>query len=49
MLLSRELDMDLTGAIELEAVAQALMMTSRDHGEFLTAFRERREPRWTGR
>jgi enoyl-CoA hydratase/carnithine racemase len=49
MLLSRELDMDLTAAIELEAVAQALMMTSRDHGEFLAAFRERREPRWVGR
>jgi enoyl-CoA hydratase/carnithine racemase len=48
-LLSRELDMDLTGAIELEAVAQALMMTSRDHAEFLAAFRERREPRWVGR
>jgi enoyl-CoA hydratase/carnithine racemase len=41
--------MDLTGAIELEAVAQALMMTSRDHAEFLAAFRERREPRWVGR
>jgi enoyl-CoA hydratase/carnithine racemase len=49
MLISRELDMDLTGGIELEAVAQALMMTSRDHAEFLAAFREKREPRWVGR
>jgi enoyl-CoA hydratase/carnithine racemase len=49
MLISRELDMDLTGAIELEAVAQALMMTSRDHAEFLAAFREKRDPRWVGR
>jgi enoyl-CoA hydratase/carnithine racemase len=48
-LLSRELDMNLAGAIELEAVAQALMMTSADHAEFLAAFTERREPRWTGR
>jgi enoyl-CoA hydratase/carnithine racemase len=49
MLISRELDMDLTGAIELEATAQALLMTSRDHAEFLAAFREGRKPRWTGR
>jgi enoyl-CoA hydratase/carnithine racemase len=49
MLISRELDMDLTGAIELEATAQALLMTGRDHAEFLAAFREGRKPRWTGR
>lgn len=48
-LLSRELDMDLTGAIELEATTQALLMTSRDHAEFLASFRDKREPRWTGR
>ena len=48
-LLSRELDMNLAAAVELEAVAQALMMTSADHAEFLAAFTERREPRWTGR
>jgi enoyl-CoA hydratase/carnithine racemase len=48
-LISRELDMDLTGAIELEAVTQALLMTSRDHAEFLAAFREKREPQWAGR
>lgn len=49
MLLSRELDMDLTGAIELEAMAQALLMTSRDHAEFLASFREKRDPKWAGR
>lgn len=49
MLLSRELDMDLTGAIELEAIAQALLMTSHDHNEFLASFREKREPKWMGR
>jgi enoyl-CoA hydratase/carnithine racemase len=48
-LISRELDMDLTGAIELEAVTQALLMTSRDHAEFLAAFREKRDPQWAGR
>jgi enoyl-CoA hydratase/carnithine racemase len=49
VLLSRELDLDLAGAIELEAQTQALLMTTRDHREFLDAFREKREPRWEGR
>jgi enoyl-CoA hydratase/carnithine racemase len=48
-LISRELDMDLTGAIELEAMTQALLMQSRDHAEFLAAFRGKRDPQWTGR
>jgi enoyl-CoA hydratase/carnithine racemase len=48
-LIARELDMDLTGALELEAMAQALLMTSDDHAEFLAAFRERRKPQWGGR
>jgi enoyl-CoA hydratase/carnithine racemase len=48
MLLSRELDMGLAGALELEAVTQALLMTSRDHAEFYDAFQEKRPPRWTG-
>jgi enoyl-CoA hydratase/carnithine racemase len=47
-LISRELDMDLTGALELDSLTQALLMTSDDHAEFLAAFRERRQPRWTG-
>ena len=48
MLLSRELDMSLAGALELEAVTQALLMTSRDHAEFYEAFVEKRPPRWSG-
>ena len=48
-LLSRELDMDLSGAIELEAQTQALLMTSADHAEFYKAFTEGRDPKWTGR
>lgn len=49
LLLSRELDMGLAGALELEAATQALLMRSRDHAEFYEAFLERRPPRWTGR
>ncbi len=49
MLLWRELDMDLSGALELEAMAQALLMTSEDHREFYAAFAEGRKPDWQGR
>ena len=49
MLLSRELDMNLAGSLELEAMTQALLMTSKDHAEFYAAFSEGREPKWTGR
>jgi enoyl-CoA hydratase/carnithine racemase len=49
MLLSRELDMDLAGALELEAMTQALLMHSADHREFHAAFTGKRPPRWTGR
>ena len=49
MLLTRELDMDLAGAIELEATTQALLMTSEDHAEFYKAFTEGRDPKWTGK
>ena len=49
MLLTRELDMDLGAALELEAMTQALLMTTEDHAEFYRAFTEGREPRWTGR
>ncbi len=48
-LLARELDMGLSAAIELEAVTQALLMTSADHAEFYRAFTEGRDPRWSGR
>ena len=49
MLLSRELDMDLAASIELEAMTQALLMTSDDHAEFYKAFNEGRKPDWKGR
>jgi enoyl-CoA hydratase/carnithine racemase len=49
VLLSREQDLDLAGSLELEAMTQALLMTSEDHREFYRAFAEGREPRWTGR
>ncbi len=48
-LLTRELDMGLPGAIELEAMAQALLMKSQDHAEFYAAFAEGRTPLWRGR
>lgn len=48
VLLTRELDMDLGSAIELEAMTQALLMTSDDHREFYQAWREGRGPQWTG-
>ena len=47
-LITRELDMSLAGAMELDAMTQALLMTSADHAEFHAAFNERRPPRWTG-
>ncbi len=49
LLLSREQDLDLAGSLELEAMTQALLMTSEDHREFYRAFREGRDPRWRGR
>jgi enoyl-CoA hydratase/carnithine racemase len=49
VLLTRELDMDLGGALELEAMTQALLMGSRDHAEFHRAWTEGREPAWEGR
>jgi enoyl-CoA hydratase/carnithine racemase len=49
MLLAREQDMGLGGALELEAMAQALLMRSEDHAEFYRAFTEGRDPNWRGR
>ncbi|MEV6877884.1 enoyl-CoA hydratase family protein [Amycolatopsis sp. NPDC051128] len=49
VLLTRELDMDLGSAIELEAITQALLMTTKDHKEFYAAWSAGRDPRWTGR
>ncbi|WP_426560282.1 enoyl-CoA hydratase family protein [Angustibacter sp. McL0619] len=48
-LLSRELDMSLSAAVELEAVTQALLMTGEDYREFYEAFSQGRDPQWMGR
>jgi len=49
ILIGRELDMDLGSAIELEAFAQAFLMTTEDHAEFYRAFTGKRPPEWKGR
>jgi enoyl-CoA hydratase/carnithine racemase len=49
VLLTRELDMDLGGALELEAMTQALLMKSHDHAEYHRAWTEGRAPVWEGR
>jgi enoyl-CoA hydratase/carnithine racemase len=49
ILLSRESDMGLHDAIEMEALAQALLMKSEDFGEFYVAWSEGRDPAWRGR
>ena len=48
VLLTRELDMDLGSAIELEAMTQALLMKSADHAEFYAAWSAGRRPQWRG-
>jgi enoyl-CoA hydratase/carnithine racemase len=47
-LLTAELDMPLGAAVEMDAAAQALLMTSADYAEFHAAFTARREPEWEG-
>ena len=49
LLITRQLDMDLGGALEMDAVTQALLMRSEDHAEFHRAWTEGRAPLWTGR
>jgi enoyl-CoA hydratase/carnithine racemase len=49
VMLTRELDSDLAGGIEMEALVQALLMKSQDHAEFYRAWSEGRKPAWTGR
>jgi enoyl-CoA hydratase/carnithine racemase len=49
VMLTRELDMALGSAIEMEALTQALLMKSHDHGEFYKAWSEGRKPQWAGR
>jgi enoyl-CoA hydratase/carnithine racemase len=48
-LLTREQDMGLSGALELDAMTQALLMNGQDYAEFHAAFNAGREPRWQGR
>jgi len=48
-MLEHEWNMDLLGAIEAEAQAQALLLMGEDHKEFYRAFTEKRPPRFTGR
>jgi len=48
-LLTREQDMSLAAAIELEAMTQALLMTGEDYAEFHAAFTAGRDPHWRGR
>jgi enoyl-CoA hydratase/carnithine racemase len=48
-MITRELDMPLGPAIEMEAITQALLMHSEDFEEFYTAWSEGRRPDWTGR
>jgi enoyl-CoA hydratase/carnithine racemase len=48
-LLTREQDMSLSAAVELEAATQALLMKGQDYAEFHAAFTEGRQPRWQGK
>jgi enoyl-CoA hydratase/carnithine racemase len=48
-LLTKEQDMSLSAAIELEAMTQALLMKGEDYAEFHAAFNAGRPPHWTGR
>lgn len=48
-LLTAELDMPLAAAVEMDAAAQTLLMTSADYAEFHAAFTSKRPPRWEGR
>jgi len=48
-LITRELDMSMAASVELDAVTQALLMTTADHAEFHAAFNDGRPPSWKGR
>lgn len=46
-MINNEWNMDLVSAIEQEA--QALLLMGGDHTIFFEAFRDKAEPKWTGR
>ena len=48
-MINNEWNMDLLSAIEAEAQAQALLLMGEDHRIFFEAFRDKVEPKWTGR
>jgi enoyl-CoA hydratase/carnithine racemase len=48
-MVNNEWNMDLLSALEAEAQAQALMMMGEDHRIFYEAFKEKVQPRFTGR
>lgn len=48
LLLTREADMGLSGAIEFEGMTQALLMNTEDHAEFHAAFNRNEPPNWKG-
>lgn len=48
-MINNEWNMDLVSAIEQEAQAQALMMMGEDHRIFYEAFKNKSEPKWSGR
>ena len=48
-LLTKEQDMSLPAALELEAMTQALLMKGQDYAEFHAAFTAGRPPQWQGR
>jgi enoyl-CoA hydratase/carnithine racemase len=47
-LLTRELEMSMSASMELDAMTQALLMTTDDHAEFHAAFNAKRPPAWKG-
>jgi enoyl-CoA hydratase/carnithine racemase len=49
LLVNNEWTMDVISALEAEAQAQALMMMGADHRAFYDAFRDKRQPEFTGR
>ena len=49
LLLTREADMSLHGALDMEAMTQAHLMQTKDHAEFHRAFNAGEQPNWSGR